>query len=249
MNIPKLVTVPRQEWVLNELDFHSLVQTCPDAILLLDRNSRIVGLNPAATSLFGYYDHELLGNHASLILPKFSEDEQLPGDIEAVTANGLYLKLAATWGRLRDKTSVFLRDVTESRRIEADLKASEENLRLLMETIPALVYIGDARGALQQVNHRVAEFNGVSPAQLVKENGLTAVHPEDRPVIAELLRRQFQMSEPFHYEFRQRRFDGTYRWFHASVQPLKGADGRVTRWYTLLTDIDDCRNSSASSKP
>ena len=47
-------------------------------------------------------------------------------------------------------------------------------------------------------------------------------------------------------EYRRRRFDGVYRWFHTSVQPLLGPNGEVVRWYGLLTDIDDRRSMEES---
>jgi len=145
-----------------------------------------------------------------------------------------------------DETTVFLRDATEMRPIEAELKASEENLQLLVNTIPGQVYVTDAQGTLLQVNHHVTEFNGVKLPQLVEDNGMTAVHHEDRPAIIELLQRQLPLGEPFGYEFRHRRSDGVYRWFHAGIQPLKDTHGRVIRWYTLLTDIDDRKVLEAS---
>jgi PAS domain-containing protein len=36
-----------------------------------------------------------------------------------------------------------------------------------------------------------------------------------------------------------RRADGVYRWLRAQSAPLKDADGRVLRWYNLITDIED----------
>ena len=47
-------------------------------------------------------------------------------------------------------------------------------------------------------------------------------------------------------EYGRRRFDGVYRWFHTSVQPLLGPNGEVVRWYRLLTDIDDRRSMEES---
>ena len=38
---------------------------------------------------------------------------------------------------------------------------------------------------------------------------------------------------------RIRRADGVFRWFHCLGMPFRDSDGRIIRWYDLLTDIDD----------
>jgi C4-dicarboxylate-specific signal transduction histidine kinase len=40
-------------------------------------------------------------------------------------------------------------------------------------------------------------------------------------------------------EFRYRRADGVFRWFHARVFPMMDQDGSIGRWFVLATDIDD----------
>jgi len=65
------------------------------------------------------------------------------------------------------------------------------------------------------------------------------VHPEDRPRIAELLKRAIASGVPFNFELRLRRFDGEYRWFDTRHVPIRDGSGRIARWYLLATDIED----------
>ena len=51
--------------------------------------------------------------------------------------------------------------------------------------------------------------------------------------------RQSRAGVPFENEHRLRRADGAYRWFQARARPLRDSDGRIVRWYMLITDIDD----------
>jgi DNA-binding NtrC family response regulator len=44
---------------------------------------------------------------------------------------------------------------------------------------------------------------------------------------------------PYEFEHRIRRADGVYRWFQSRGSPLHDPEGRVVRWYNLLTDIDE----------
>jgi PAS domain S-box-containing protein len=47
---------------------------------------------------------------------------------------------------------------------------------------------------------------------------------------------------PHDVQYRLRRHDGAYRWFHVVGQAMVDAEGRVTQWYGLLIDIDDRKN-------
>ena len=46
-------------------------------------------------------------------------------------------------------------------------------------------------------------------------------------------------GDPYDFEARIRRFDGTYRWFQVRGLPLHDRSGHIARWYVLLSDIDD----------
>lgn len=65
------------------------------------------------------------------------------------------------------------------------------------------------------------------------------LHPDD---LEPTLRAWAQaVANPQHYElqYRLRRSDGTYRWFHVLGQALRDREGGPARWYGLLIDIDD----------
>ncbi len=47
------------------------------------------------------------------------------------------------------------------------------------------------------------------------------------------------MAGPFSAEFRLRRKDGVYRWFHSRSVPLFDEESRVTRWFGICMDIED----------
>src|SRR5262249_61265831 len=46
-----------------------------------------------------------------------------------------------------------------------------------------------------------------------------------------------ETGEPYEFEHRIRRSDGEYQWFQSRGLPLRDGDGRIVRWYNLLTDI------------
>ena len=122
---------------------------------------------------------------------------------------------------------------------EDALRLSAEGLRLIVDTIPGLVAIHSADGTLELVNHRVLEYFGRTFEELKDWATSDAVHPDDLPRAVAAWNRSVETGTPFACEHRLRRRDGTHRWFQWRGHPLRDAEGRVMRWYSLITDIDD----------
>jgi PAS domain S-box-containing protein len=54
----------------SELQFRSLTEVAPDAIVVMDGEGRIVSWNHGATEMFGYQPEEVLGHPVSMLMPK-----------------------------------------------------------------------------------------------------------------------------------------------------------------------------------
>ena len=50
--------------------------------------------------------------------------------------------------------------------------------------------------------------------------------------------RAIETGQPLDYEHRSRGTDGVYRWCHLRGRPQRDSEGRIVRWYNLVTDID-----------
>jgi PAS domain S-box-containing protein len=65
------------------------------------------------------------------------------------------------------------------------------------------------------------------------------VHPDDLPQVIAELKRSIETGRSQSVEHRVRGADGKYRWFVVRRLPQRDLQGRVIRWYLLLSDIDD----------
>jgi PAS domain S-box-containing protein len=158
-------------------------------------------------------------------------------------ADGVYRWLHCRGTPLRDAEGRIVRwyhvitDVDDRRRAEEALRASETQLRLMVDSIPGLICTNTAAGEVEYVNKTLLDYTGKPLAEL--RNWPVVVHPEDLPRVAELWQHSITTCDPFNVEVRVRRADGTYRWFQCSGLPLRGSAGEVIRWYNLLIDIED----------
>jgi len=123
------------------------------------------------------------------------------------------------------------------RETERELSQSEQHLRLLVETIPALVGRSTVQGRLEYVNRRVVAYLGKELGEL----GIRSLHPDDRHARGLKWRHAWKTGEPWEDTCRLRRADGAYRWFYTRSEPLLDRDGRVVCWYSVSIDINDGR--------
>ena len=130
-----------------------------------------------------------------------------------------------------------LTDIDDQRRAEEALRQNERHLRLLVETIPALVSRSKPDGALDYVDRRVVEYTGRELEQI----DLDVIHPDDQVSHVQKWHRAMETGEPWDDTYRIRRADGAYRWFYDRVEPLRDRDGRVVSWYAVKIDIHDTR--------
>ena len=82
------------------------------------------------------------------------------------------------------------------------------------------------------------------PTRTSSESGS---HPDDREETLAAFLRAKTGSEPFNREYRLRRKDGSYRWFHGRARTFQ-LEGRATRFAGFVTDIEDRKRSEAERR-
>jgi NO-binding membrane sensor protein with MHYT domain len=113
---------------------------------------------------------------------------------------------------------------------EAVAKQAERELRLAINTIPALVWTALPDGSVDFINQRWEEI-GLSLDDVREWNKV--LHPVDR--IGDRWRIAVETGTPFENIERLRRADGKYRWFLGRAQPLRDELGKIVKWYGVST--------------
>src|SRR5216683_8348896 len=131
----------------------------------------------------------------------------------------------------------------EDNRADVALTSSDQELRLLVETIPALVWRAGPDGNVEYVNKRVLEYFGAPLGEIVGWGWAERVHPDDVAFKTNTWLANLESGTAHEAVCRFRGADGQYRWFAVSGAALKAGDGRVLRWYGVMIDIDDRRKA------
>jgi PAS domain S-box-containing protein len=114
---------------------------------------------------------------------------------------------------------------------------ADSDFRKLAENIPTLCWIADAEGYIYWYNRRWYEYTGKSPAEM-EGWGWQSVHdPKTLPDVLERWKAAISSAQPFEMVFPIRGADGILRPFLTRINPAFDANGAVTNWFGINTDI------------
>jgi PAS domain S-box len=182
-----------------------------------------------------------------------------PHEIERTRPDGRVLHVRGTpvpgWGFITVYT-----DVTAQRRAEAqlaeqvaelerrvaertsELRLSEAQMRLITDSLPALIAYFDHKKAYRYINRGYQEWFGLDPARLDQVSAREYLGHETYASIRPNVARAFA-GEPVSYEYEARCVDGRVRMARTTLIPEKSADGTVIGCFELTFDVSELRRA------
>lgn len=119
----------------------------------------------------------------------------------------------------------FAEDITEQKRIEAELIASERRYRVLFDDNPSMYFMADAAGTVLSVNRFGAERLGYDVHDLIGTSVVNVFHPDDQEAVRRNLSDCLsEVGQPKRWELRKVRKDGTVIWVRETAQAVRGYD-------------------------
>jgi hypothetical protein len=237
----------------SEYNFRMIVDSIPGMVHTMTPAGEIELVSQRIVDFFGRTPEELK-DWTPLVHPEdraymtsrvrhaIESGEPLNVETRVLRADGVYRWLQCRGVPLRDSEGRIVRwynllaDVEDRKNAEEALRASERELSLIIETMPALVWC-------TYVNQRVLDYTGTTLAAMAKAGWLNFLHPDDVAPTVDAWSHALASGRQHEVQYRLRRFDGTYRWFHVLGQLGRDSEGHMTRWYGLLIDIDERKNT------
>lgn len=245
----------------NEERYRELFENANDLIYTHDLAGNFTSINRAGESITGYSRAEAVRmNIASVVAPEFLEQAKrmtalkVEGkgptayELEIIAKNGSRVSLELSTRLIyQDGKPVGVqgigRDITERKRTEEALKASENRYRQLGEGILHQIWTARPDGRFDYVNKRMIEYFDRQVDDLLGYGWREVVHPDDITACLSRWMKALSTGEPYETEFRLRRHDGQYRWHVAKATCGRDVLGNITKWFGTNTDIHEQKES------
>lgn len=256
--------------------FRLLVESVADfAIFVLDPEGRVASWNMGAERIKGYREEEIVGQHFSRFYPqeevmrgkparelrdavehgRFEEEGwRLRKDGSAFWANVTITPMRDEEGNLHGFAKV-TSDLTERKRAQEALRASEKSFRDLVDILPIAVYVCDSFGSIESHNRYAVELWGGESAReqgdclfcgvchFCAPDGARVRYPECP--MREVLRTGQPITDR---EVEIVRHDGTRRTAIAGIIPRRDENGVLTGSINCLVDITERKHAEHDLK-
>jgi len=250
----------------------AVVESSDDAIVSKTLEGIITSWNRAAEGMFGYSAAEAVGQHITLIIPverRAEEDDVLARlrrgekvdhfETERVAKNGRRVMVSLTVSPVKDGAgrvigaSKVARDITERRKMEADLalrarelqlanerlRESEERLHLSQQVAHIGTFDWNIETGVNIWTPELEAIHGLAPGGFSNTQTAwqTLLHPDDREAALRCVELALRTGQPGEGEWRVVWPNGTVHWIAARFQAFKDEAGKPVRLTGVNVDI------------
>jgi PAS domain S-box-containing protein len=262
----------------SQQQWRDVFENNPTMYFIVDTSGTVKSVNPYGAEQLGYSVNELVGQP---VLNVFYEPDRpvvqktfancleqlgksMNWEFRKVRKDGTVIWVRET-ARAVERASgpivlVACEDITAAKRSQQELEqafreiqALRDQFRLIIDTIPDMIWSALPDGSVDFVNQRWVEYTGLSLEDGLDEarrrgwpssrHADSLLHPEDLAKLEEWRvsnsDRMLRTGEPFEAELRFRQANGEYRWLMNRAVPLRDKQGKIIKWYGISVDIEN----------
>jgi PAS domain S-box-containing protein len=172
----------------NEARFQRLLESAPDAVVIVEADGKILLVNEQTVRLYGYQRQELIGQPIKMLLPaRFREEQaghgggyfsdpdthpmELGPELTGLRKDGSELPVDLSLSTMETDdgqlTAAFIRDLSERRASDAMLRKDAKHFEALLESAPDAVVIVDVAGHIFFANEQTEKLFGYDRSELL----------------------------------------------------------------------------------
>ncbi len=133
-------------------------------------------------------------------------------------------------------------DISERKKNEEALVASEARYRVLADLNPQAIWMGAGDGTIAYANQNLLDYIGRSYEAVAETGLLDSFYSEDREHVVEAWAHSTATGVEYNVEARiVRASDIQPRWWWIRAQPIRDESGKILNWLGVGMDIDDSK--------
>ena len=244
--LQEVIFSAKKEW---ELTFDQV----PEAVFILDEEGRVRRANRAATQFTGMEFKQMIGLPCCEIIrglpeprldyPGLEEWLEISGgvrkDIEELQLGKVFevtsSSLRGTSGELCGAVLV-MRDVTEQRRIDAEIRKVKDDWELTFNTVPDPIIVMDEECRITRANQAAANLHGLQPEQVIGKHCYEVLHQSQTPRPDCPHQELLKTGKGAHGDIYEPWLD---KFFASSTTPIRDRSGALRGCVHVLKDVTD----------
>ncbi len=248
--------------------FAAFAEALPDALILIDGDGSIVLANSQIAKLFGYRSQELLGQPIEVLVPEryrtphvglrdgFLADPYMrpmgqERDLYGRRKDGSDVPVEISLSPLATDQGTFvvasIRDITERRQTQSQLRSLEARYRTLVEGIPAVTFMAALDDSVNElyISPQIERLLGFSQQEWLANPILwyTQLHPDDRQRWHAEFAKTLATGQPFRSVYRFLSRDGRVVWVHGESKIVRDRDGQPLFLQGVAFDITNMKEA------
>jgi PAS domain S-box-containing protein len=229
-----------------------------DHIFWTDANGKFIYANRAACASLEYAADEISSMYVSDISPDFPPNfwpihwqalkaaGSLFFEARQVTKSGRELLVEVSTNIIAcdgiEYSCAIVRDISERKAKEQELREINQQIKTIFDTMQAGIIMVNPEGRITFANQRMAAMFGCTLDELLGSGYPEHVHPDQRNLGDERMRRL--IAGEIDHVYNERHYlcaDGSDFWGHLSGRRLEDADGNLIALLGVIADITDVK--------
>ena len=255
----------------SEAWMRALLTTTVDGVITVDREGTILEFNASAEKIFGWRRDEIVGGNVRLLMTEEERNKEVGllgylrdsgvhaapnnAEVDALRRDGSLVPMRFAVGHAalgnQELFVCFVTDITERREMVQALRASEQQFRSLIGTIPGISYRSRIEGAHPMVfisdavervtGYPARDFIGDPPGAAPRRCFGALIHAADRVRVSQAIEAALAEDRPWLVEYRLLHADGSTRWLWENGTGVRDDEGSLVWLDGVILDISERR--------